>query len=214
MRWLSALCMAFLAGAALAQADVGLVNQVSGNVTYTSGKDTAAHGLQAYGRVRHGDKITLPAGAELKISYFAGNRQEVWKGPSSFVAATDGGEVLKGNKPTVTQLPAIVSQKLARIPELMGTSRIGGIVVRSLAVRPDAAQREKEVADAMSAYEAMRTKSAESDITPELFLISVLIDNEMYSDVKWVAQELIKRQPNNEEYRKFASWAESQRAQQ
>lgn len=213
MRLFIALLGALLAGTVFAQADVGLVNQVGGAVTYTSGKEASAHGLQAYGRVRHGDKITIPAGGDLKISYFTGNRQEVWKGPASFVATTDGGELLKGNKPQVTQLPAIVSQKLARIPELMGTSRIGGIVVRSLAVRQDAAQREKEVADAMAAYEAMRTKSAESDITPELFLISVLIDNEMYSDVKWVAQELIKRQPNNEEYRKFAGWATAQHAQ-
>lgn len=213
MRLLVAVWGMLVAGAVFAQADVGLVNQVTGKVTYTSGKDAAAHAIQAYGRVRHGDKIAIPGDGELKISYFSGNRQEVWKGPASFVAATDGGELLKGNKPVVTQLPAIVSQKLARIPELMGTSRIGGIVVRSLATKPDAAQREKDVAEAMAAYEAMRAKSAESDITPELFLISVLLDNELYSDVKWVAQELIKRQPNNEEYRKFATWAQAQRAQ-
>lgn len=214
MKLIASIFGMLLAGAVFAQADVGLVNQVAGGVTYTSGKDAASHGIQAYGRVRHGDKITLPAGAELKISYFSGNRQETWKGPATFVATTGGGELLKGSKPEVGQLPAVVSQKLARIPELMGTSRIGGIVVRALAVRPDAAQREKEVADAMSAYEGMRAKSAESDITPELFLISVLIDNEMYSDVKWVAQELIKRQPDNEEYRKFAAWAQAQKSTQ
>lgn len=214
MKLLTSVFGMLLAGAVFAQADVGLVNQVAGNVTYTSGKDTAARGIQAYGRVRHGDKITLPAGTELKLSYFSGNKQEVWKGPASFVAATEGGELLKGNKPEVSQLPAVVSQKLARIPELMGTSRIGGIVVRSLAAKPDPAQREKEVAEAMTAYEGMRAKSAENDITPELFLISVLIDNEMYADVKWVTQELIKRQPNNEEYRKFADWAMAQRTQQ
>lgn len=202
----------FLAQEACAQVDVGLVNQVTGGVTYTSAKDAVAHGVQAYGRVRHGDKISVPAGAELKISYFTGNRQEVWKGPASFVAATEGGELLKGNKPEVVQLAPVVSQKLARIPELMGTSRIGGIVVRALTVRPDATQRETEVAEAISAYEKLRATSAENDVTPELFLISVLIDNEMYADVKWVAQELVKRQPNNEEYNKFARWAESQRA--
>jgi len=214
MKFLVSLFGILLAGAVFAQADVGLVNQVAGSVTYTSGKDAAAHGIQAYGRVRHGDKITLPAGAELKISYFSGNRQELWKGPAAFVATTSGGELLKGNKPEVSQLPAVVSQKLARIPELMGTSRIGGIVVRALAVRPDAAQREREVADAMSAYENMRAQSADSDVTPELFLISVLIDNEMYSDVKWVAQEMIKRQPNNEEFHKFATWAQTQKSSQ
>ncbi|MBI4983899.1 MAG: hypothetical protein HZC24_00710 [Rhodocyclales bacterium] len=201
-----------LAGAVFAQADVGLVNQVAGNVTYTSGKDAAAHGILAYGRVRHGDRIALPAGAELKISYFSGNRQEVWKGPSAFVATTNGGELLKGNQPEVSRLPGVVAQKLARIPELMGTSRVGGIVVRSLTVKPDAAQREKAVAEAMSAYETLRAKSAESDVTPELFLIGVLIDNEMYAEVKWVAQEMIKRQPDNEELRKFAAWAQAQKS--
>jgi hypothetical protein len=209
LRWV-VLAMCSASTLAFAQANVGIVNQINGDVKYQGAKDAAPHKLQAFAQLRHGDKITVPAGAEIKISYFAGNRQETWKGAANFVATTEGGELLKGNKPEVAKLPGMVSQKLARVPELMGTSRIGGIVVRSLSAATDKGQREKEVSEAMAAYESMRSKSGESDITPELFIISVLLDNEMYADVKWVADEISKRQPNNTEYRQFASWALSQ----
>lgn len=209
LRWL-VLAGCSLSSLVFAQANVGIVNQINGDVKYQGTTDAAARKLQAFAQLRHGDKITVPAGGDIKISYFAGNRQETWKGAASFVATTEGGELLKGNKPEVAKLPGMVSQKLARVPELMGTSRIGGIVVRSLAANVDKGQREKEVSEAMAAYETMRAKSGESDITPELFIISVLLDNEMYADVKWVADQITKRQPNNTEYRQFASWALSQ----
>lgn len=198
---------ALLLPLAFAQADVGIVNQLAGDVTYTTSSDNTARKIQPYARIRHGDKISVGSGGEIRISYFSASRQEAWKGAAAFVATSTGGELLKGNKPEVKALPAVVSQKLARVPELMNTSRIGGVVVRSLSVQQDRAQRYREVADAMSAYETMRAQSAENDVTPELYLMSVLIDNEMYADLKSVVQEIQKRQPNNAEVRQFANWA-------
>ena len=124
--------LASLAGAAVAQdaaSDVGLVNALQGDVSYQS-KDGPARKAQAYMRVRHGDKIQVAAGASIRISYTTASRQESWTGPASFVATSSGGELLKGSKPEVAQLPAAVPQKLARVSELMNTSRVGGLVVR------------------------------------------------------------------------------------
>lgn len=192
---------------AFAQSDVGIVNRIAGDVTYTTASDNTPRKIQPYARIRHGDKLAVASGGEVQIRYFSTNRQEAWKGGASFVATSAGGELLKGSKPEVTEIPAIVSQKLARVPELMNTSRIGGVVVRSLSAQKDRAQRYREVADAMSAYEVLRAKSAEDDVTPELFLMTALIDNEMYADLKSVIQEMQKRQPNNPEFRQLASWA-------
>ena len=197
---------ALVGGVASAQdaGDVGLVNSLQGDVSY-QGKEGPARKAQPYMRLRHGDKVTLAAGAAIKISYTTANRQESWTGPSSFVATSSGGELLKGSKPEIVQLPSAVPQKLARVSELMNTSRVGGLVVRS--VKAQSASSKEEVAEAVAAYESMRAKAAPSDVTPELFLYSVFQENGMVDDLKIVAKEMMSRQPDNPEIRQLAQAA-------
>jgi len=199
--------VAFLSGAAFAQdagGDVGLVNSLQGDVSY-QGKEGPARKAQPYMRLRHGDKVTLAAGAAIKISYTTASRQESWTGPSSFVATSSGGELLKGSKPEISQLPAAVPQKLARVSELMNTSRVGGLVVRS--VKAPSASSKEEVAEAVAAYESMRASAAPSDVTPELFLYSVFQEHGMVDDLKIVAKQMMQRQPDNPEIRQLAQAA-------
>jgi hypothetical protein len=198
---------ALFSGLALAQdagGDVGLVNSLQGDVSY-QGKEGPARKAQPYMRLRHGDKVTIAAGGAIKISYTTANRQESWTGPSSFVATSGGGELLKGSKPEIVQLPAAVPQKLARVSELMNTSRVGGLVVRS--VKAQSASSKEEVAEAVAAYESMRAKAAPSDVTPELFLYSVFQEHGMADDLKIVAREMMSRQPDNPEIRQLAQAA-------
>lgn len=196
-----------LAGAAFGQdaaSDVGLVNALQGDVSYQS-KDGPARKAQAYMRVRHGDKIQVAAGASIRISYTTASRQESWTGPASFVATSSGGELLKGSKPEVAQLPAAVPQKLARVSELMNTSRVGGLVVRS--VKAQTASSKEEVAAAVATYESMRAAAAPSDVTPELFLYSVFQEHGMVDDLKIVAREMMLRQPDNAEIQQLGKAA-------
>lgn len=200
----------FIAGTAsgvLAQqanGDVGLVNALQGDVSY-QGKEGQARKAQPYMRLRHGDKVILAPGASIRISYTTVSRQESWLGPGLFVATSTGGELLKGSKPDVVQLPAAVPQKLARISELMNTSRVGGLVVRSIKAQTSASQ--DEVAEAMAAYESMRAKAVPSDVTPELFLYSVFEEHGMADDLKIVARDMLARQPNNPEIQQLAKAA-------
>lgn len=199
--------VAFLSGAVFGQdagGDVGLVNSLQGDVSY-QGKEGPARKAQPYMRLRHGDKVTLAAGAAIKISYTTASRQESWTGPSSFVATSSGGELLKGSKPEISQLPAAVPQKLARVSELMNTSRVGGLVVRS--VKAPSASSKEEVAEAVAAYESMRASAAPSDVTPELFLYSVFQEHGMVDDLKIVAKQMMQRQPDNPEIRQLAQAA-------
>ena len=187
-----------------AAGDVGLVNALQGDVSY-QGKEGQARKAQPYMRLRHGDKVTLASGASIRISYTTVSRQESWLGPSSFVATSTGGELLKGSKPDVVKLPAAVPQKLARISELMNTSRVGGLVVRSVKAQTSASQ--EEVAEAMAAYESMRAKAVPSDVTPELFLYSVFEEHGMTDDLKIVARDMLSRQPDNPEIQRLAKAA-------
>lgn len=193
-------------GVAFAQdtGDVGLVNSLQGDVSY-QGKEGPARKAQPYMRLRHGDKVTLAAGAAIRISYTTANRQESWSGPGSFVATSGGGELLKGSKPEIVQMPAAVPQKLARVSELMNTSRVGGLVVRS--VKAQSASSKEEVAEAVAAYESMRAKAAANDVTPELYLYSVFQENGMVDDLKIVAKEMLSRQPDNADIRQLAQAA-------
>ena len=197
---------ALVGGVASAQdaGDVGLVNSLQGDVSY-QGKEGPARKAQPYMRLRHGDKVTLAAGGAIKISYTTANRQESWTGPSSFVATSSGGELLKGSKPEIVQLPSAVPQKLARVSELRNPSGVGGLVVRS--VKAQSASSKEEVAEAVAAYESMRAKAAPSDVTPELFLYSVFQENGMVDDLKIVAKEMMSRQPDNPEIRQLAQAA-------
>lgn len=207
LKFLLGFAAALFSGITLAQdagGDVGLVNSLQGDVSY-QGKEGPARKAQPYMRLRHGDKVTVAAGGAIRISYTTANRQESWTGPSSFVATSGGGELLKGSKPEIVQLPSAVPQKLARVSELMNTSRVGGLVVRS--VKAQSASSKEEVAEAVAAYESMRAKAAPSDVTPELFLYSVFQENGMVDDLKIVAKEMMSRQPDNPEIRQLAQAA-------
>lgn len=198
---------AVVAGGAFAQeaaGDVALVNSLQGDVSY-QGKDGPARKAQPYMRLRHGDKIILASGATMRISYTTASVQESWNGPSSFVATSAGGELLKGSKPQVVKLPAAVPQKLARVSELMNTSRVGGLVVRS--AKPQTASSKDEVAEAVATYESMRATAAPNDVTPELFLYSVFQENGMTDDLKIVAREMLSRQPDNPDIQQLAKAA-------
>lgn len=198
---------ALVAGGVLAQeaaGDVGLVNALQGDVSY-QGKEGPVRKAQAYMRLRHGDKVSLAAGASIRISYTTVSRQESWTGPGSFVTTSAGGELLKGSKPEVAQLPAAVSQKLARVTELMNTSRVGGLVVRSAKVQTSVSK--DAVAKAMVTYESMRSSAAPGDVTPELFLYAVLEEQGMVDDLKIVARDMLKRQPDNPDIQRLAKAA-------
>ena len=80
---------------ACAQADVGVVNLVSGEVGYTP--DAGVPGkVRAFMKVREGDRFDLPAGAQLRVVFFEGARQERWQGPAGFRAAKSQGEAISG----------------------------------------------------------------------------------------------------------------------
>src|SRR5438128_222672 len=95
------------AAAAFAADDVGLINHLAGDVSYTSAGAKAV--AKPYMKIREGDRFTLPAGAQLRVVYFKGGRQESFSGPASFTAGAEQSAVQSGAQPQVTTLPSGVS---------------------------------------------------------------------------------------------------------
>jgi len=209
--WAAALLTVALAAGAQSS-DVGLVNQLSGDVNY-AGRDGSEASAQAYMKVRQGDRFTLPAGAQLRLVYFNGSRQETWKGPASFKAGTQQSEALSGQAAETTQLPSGVAQKIALVPNLVQIAKLGrsgGIAVRG-GGKPGrlSSEQQAEVSQAKAAYAQMRRQASEDDITPELYFYSVLQDHLLYGEMKTVTDEMLKRQPNNSEAQDLAAYVQS-----
>jgi len=199
------------AASALAAEDVGLINQLSGDVSYTSG--SAASKAKAFMKVREGDRFSLPAGTQLRIVYFDGGRQEAYSGPATLTAGTKESKLQSGAQPQVTTLPAGVPQKIAQTPELVQIARLvrsGGVQVRGAQQEQRLSpQAQAEVRQARQTYDQMRKTAAANDIVPEQYLYAVLQDHLLYGDMVAVVTEMQKRQPANPDVAVMAEYVKN-----
>lgn len=186
MRWL-ALALLLVAQGAAAQEDVGLVNLVSGEVVFQAGK------AKPFMKVRDGDRFEVPAGAQLRLVYFASGRQERWQGPARLAAGKRESTPLAGKPAEVAQMPAGVSLRIARMPEGARNSLFGGVAVRGS--KPPI-ETEDSLREARATYARMRRELPADDLTPELFLFAALSagPNPNSEEVKSLAARLRERQ--------------------
>lgn len=204
--------MSLALGAAAQSSDVGLVNFLAGEVSY-AGQGGTESKAQSFMKVRQGDRFTLSAGAQIRVVYFNGSRQETWKGPASFKAGNQQSEALSGKAAEAAQLPSGVAQKIAQVPNLVQIAKLGrsgGIAVRG-GGKPGRLSPEQlaEVSQAKTNYAQMRQKALAEDITPELYYYSVLQDHLLYDEMKMVTDEMLKRQPGNSEAQELAAYVKS-----
>jgi len=202
---LRALIGAMLAAPAIAwaQADVALVDLVSGDVSYGSPRER----VTPYMKVRDGDRFTLSRGSQVRLMYFKNATQEHYAGPASFTASASGGYLHSGGKPRVTTVPAFVPGRLSRIPELVQHAKLGGVALRGTPKpRPDDGYLRNSRAD----YDRLRREATGDDITPELFLFSTLAEYHRYDEMGQLAEEMLRKQPNNHEVKTLAGWAKAQ----
>lgn len=210
--WVALSCV-IASGAALAQSipqDVGLVNLLSGEVDYAA-RGAAAGKAQAFMRVRDGDRFTVPAAASVRVVYFESARQERWDGPASFRAGRTQGESISGTAAEVVTLPASVPRRIARVPELLQNAKLGGVQVRSAAVRspPRTPEDERQIAEARATYAQMRSQAGADDIAPEVFLYAALSEYAMYQEMKTVVEDMLRRQPGSKHAKSLAAWLET-----
>ncbi len=202
VRGLAILLWAALSAAAASSfaADVGVINHLAGLVTITNGVGTAK--AQAYMNINEGDRFEVPAGVIVKVAYFQGGRQESFEGPVSFVVGSSQSVVRRGSGPQVTTLPSGVPQKISQTPDLVHIAKLGAagtqpptqLSLRELRLTP---QQQAEVRQARQIYVKLRADTPADDITPELYLYSVLQDHLLYTEMRTIVAEMGKRQPAN-----------------
>jgi hypothetical protein len=204
------LCFALPASPALAQsADVGLVNMVSPDVTYTPASGIPGK-VQAFMKLRDGDRVSIPSGGQVRVVFFEGSREERWVGPASFRAGKAAAEAIAGKAAQVTMLPVGASQRIAQLPQLMQIAKLGGVQVRGMTRAQKASvDQQSSLAEARTAYEAMRKDLPADDITPELYLYAALNEYLLYDDMKAVVDEMLRKQPDSEQVKTLASWVRS-----
>lgn len=202
-------CASSLAGDARAQADVGLVNLVSGSASFVprAGKPGK---VRSFMKIREGDRFELPEGTQVRVLFYDGGRQERWQGPAAFRAGRNQAVALRGAPAEVQKLPKGVPQRMASVPDLMQNARLGGVQVRG-AGGPRPAS-EESLAEARATYQALRKQLAADDITAELYLFSALSESQRYEEMAPLVDEMLRKQPASEEVKSLAAWLKARRS--
>ncbi len=145
-------------------ADVGMITRISGAVSMLT--DGTMKKVVPFVKIAEGDQITLGHAARVQLVYFSNGRQEIWSDSGLLEIGKDQS---KSNiKPEVTQLSALVVSQLAKTSLVGQQGRTGMVRVRGL-MDPDAAPKlEKQYAEIKA--------NAGDDVTPEVFLLSGLIE--------------------------------------
>jgi hypothetical protein len=208
--------------------DVGIVTQLSGEVTYwNEGYQKTPEKAEVFMKVRRGDYLKIPAGGAIQLVYFENGRQESWKGPASLVVTEMQSRVEKGRElpgqPEVVILSNEASQGMRRIPVLLRRARLsrsgGGVMVRgvpTVSAKPVSPTKEEqaEIAMAKEAYQKLRKQAKADDITPELTLLGVLADYEQHDEMEKVIKDAMKIQPDNQVLKELDEWVKTQKRSQ
>jgi len=179
--WILTLAAWSLTATAWAQAV--MMTQVTGEVT-ASGKAGAQRAV-AFLKLDEGDKLMLRKNARVQLVYLANGRQEVWTGDGQIEVGSSEGRS-SSLKAQVSQLPALIVNQLKRTPAAGQSGQTGMVMLRSLDL--DAVERlEKEYAD-------FRASAAADDITPEVYLLTGLLDLREYERATKILIDLRTKQ--------------------
>jgi hypothetical protein len=167
-----------------ASAQVAMLTQVTGEVK-VAGKEGARPAVP-FLKVNDGDTLTLAGNARVQMVYVASGRQEIWKGAGVVEIGVQEGRS-RTLKPEASQLPPLVLKQLAKTPAAGQHGKTGMVMLRSL---DDLAAAEHLDED----YAKYRASTAADDTTPEVFLLSSLLDLGEYDRVRKVLNDLTTKQ--------------------
>jgi hypothetical protein len=181
-----------------AAAESGLLSQISGAVTYRTA-DTGPLNASVFMKLREGDKLLVAPGASARVVYFSSGRQELWQGPAEFTVGEAASFAAKGT-PQLTQLPVAVGRQFLQSPDLAllaRQTRPASVTVRGFKP-PPTVEQGAAVQQARDAYAAMAASAAPDDVTPELYLLAVLMDHGLREEMGKVLDTMQAKQPAND----------------
>lgn len=205
--------------------DVGLVTGLSGEVTYWNPAENQPPAkAQAFLKVRRGDHFKVREGAVAQLTYFAGGRQETWKGPVT-VQVGDA-ESRPADKqeprfpPEVKVLSAKVAKKMVGAPLVVarGETQTSGVsqvrretrssgVIQTMAPQREpqapapspalSPQAQEEMAEAERVYQDLKKQVKAGDLTPEIYLFSVYANHGQHQRIEQIIDGLLAKQPGD-----------------
>jgi hypothetical protein len=180
-----------LSVAAAASAQVAMLTQVSGGVRVAG--SGGARDAVAFLKVNQGDTLTLTGNARVQMVYLGSGRQEVWTGAGTVQVGTVESRSSSGLTPQASQVPALVLRQLEKTPASGEHGKTGMVMLRSLDDLGAVDELEKDYAD-------YRSKAAPGDTTPEVFLLSGLLDYQDYEKARSVLADLKTKSQTQPEY--------------
>lgn len=170
--------------------EVALVMSVQGKVSRLA--EAAPVPVEAFVKLKEGDRLTLEKGARLQLAYFDNGRQETWSGPGRLDLASREGKADGLAAPEVKMLPLVMARQLARTPALDGQGR-GGVTRLRAVHGPDAMTKLEDT------YHDLKTKAGPNDLGPEMYLLSGLFELRELERVERVLGDLQQERPKNSE---------------
>ncbi len=164
----------------VASAQTAMLTQVAGDVKVSGKEDTRP--AVPFLKVNEGDTLTLAANGRVQMVYLASGRQEIWKGAGPVqVGAQEGHSA--SLKAETSQLPGIILKQLVKTPAVGQHGKTGMVMLRSL----DDLEAQDHLEDD---YATFRANAPPDDTTPEVFLLSGLLDREEFDKAKKVLEDL------------------------
>lgn len=179
-----------LAGAPTWAAEVALVMSVQGNVTRLV--EPAPVPVEAFVKLKAGDRLSLEKDSRLQVLYFDNGRQETWSGPGRLEMTTREGKSNGLAAPEVKSIPMVMAKQLARTPALDSQGRGGVTRLRSVPSQDALARLE-------DSYQNLRSRAAPDDLGPEAYLLSGLFEMRELDRVERVLGDLHQERPKNPE---------------
>jgi hypothetical protein len=170
--------------------EVALVTSVQGAVARLAGVVPVA--IEAFVKLKDGDRLSLEKGSRLQVVYFENGRQETWSGPGRLELTPLEGKASGLPPPEVKSLPLVMSRQLARTPALDSQGRGGVTRLRSVP-GPDA------MAKLDNTYQDLKSRAGPDDLGPEMYLLSGLFDMRELDRVERVLGDLQQERPKNAE---------------
>ncbi|MDP1733408.1 MAG: hypothetical protein Q8L44_03495 [Sulfuritalea sp.] len=171
-------------------AEVALVMSVQGRVTRLA--EAAQVPVEAFVKLKEGDRLSLEKDSRVQVVYFENGRRETWSGPGRLEMAVREGKPGGLPDPEVKQLPLVMAKQLARTPTLDSQGRGGVTRLRSV-------PGQDAVSKLQSTYQDLRSRAESDDLGPEMFLLSGLFELRELDQVERLLADLQQRQAKTPE---------------
>lgn len=170
--------------------EVALVMSVRGKVIRLVEK--APVPIEAFVKLKEGDKLSLEKDSRLQLLYFDNGRHETWSGSGRLETTLRESKASGLPAPEVKSIPMVMARQLAHTPALDGQGRGGVTRLRSVG-RPDL------VAKLDDTYHDLRSRAAANDLGPEMYLLSGLFELREFERVERVIGDLQQDRAKNPE---------------